>query len=100
MQLRTHYLFNALNAVLRSLLLFDFATESDPFTLFQISLDNYFDIKYKFSRDFNISFTELEKMPYFEFQIILDKINEDIEEKNKKILQEKDGVVPLFNLGK
>jgi hypothetical protein len=63
-------------------------------------LDNYFDIKYKFSRDFNISFSELEKMPYFEFQIILDKINEDIEEKNKKILQDKDGVVPIFNLGK
>jgi hypothetical protein len=84
----------------RSLHLFDFAEESDPFTLFQISLDNYFDIKYKFSRDFNISFSELEKMPYFEFQIILDKINEDIEEKNKKILQDKDGVVPIFNLGK
>ena len=84
----------------RSLHLFDFAEESDPFTLFQISLDNYFDIKYKFSRDFNISFSELEKMPYFEFQIILDKINEDIEERNKKILQDKDGVVPIFNLGK
>lgn len=39
-------------------------------------------------------------MPYFEFQIILDKINEDIEERNKKILQDKDGVVPIFNLGK
>jgi hypothetical protein len=39
-------------------------------------------------------------MPYFEFQIILDKINEDIEERNQKILQEKDGVVPIFNLGK
>ena len=84
----------------RSLLLFDFAAESDPFTLFQISLDNYFDIKYKFSRDFNISFSELERMPYFEFQIILDKINEDIEENNQKILQEKDGVVSIFNLGK
>jgi hypothetical protein len=63
-------------------------------------LDNYFDIKYKFSRDFNISFSELEKMPYFEFQIILDKINEDIEERNQKIVQEKDGMVPIFNLGK
>jgi len=39
-------------------------------------------------------------MPYFEFQIILDKINEAIEEKNQKIVQEKDGMVPLFNLGK
>jgi hypothetical protein len=39
-------------------------------------------------------------MPYFEFQIILDKINEDIEENNQKILQEKDGVVSIFNLGK
>jgi hypothetical protein len=86
--------------VLRSPLLSDFAEESDPFSLFQISLDNYFDIKYKFARDHGISFSELEKLPYFEFQIILNKINTEIEEKNQKALQEKEGLVPIFNLGK
>lgn len=39
-------------------------------------------------------------MPYFEFQIILDKINEEIEEKNKKIREENEGMVSIFNLGK
>jgi hypothetical protein len=39
-------------------------------------------------------------MPYFEFQIILDKINEEIEEKNKKTREENEGMVSIFNLGK
>lgn len=84
----------------RSLLLSDFAGESDPFSLFQISLDNYFEIKRKLAKDHNISFSELEKLPYFEFQIILEKINREIEERNKKIIKEKDGLVPIFNLTK
>jgi len=41
----------------------------------------------------------LEKLPYFEYQILLEKLNKEIEEKNKKIVKEKDGMVPLFNLG-
>jgi len=63
-------------------------------------LDNYFDIKIRFAKDHNISFTELEKLPYFEFQIILEKINKEIEERNKKITQENEGMVPLFNFDK
>ena len=81
----------------RSLLQFDFAEESDPFTLFQISLDNYFEIKLKLAKDHNISFSELEKLPYFEFQILLNKLNKEIDENNKRITQEKDGLVPIFN---
>ena len=81
----------------RSLHLFDFAEESDPFTLFQISLDNYFEIKLKFAKDHNISFSELEKLPYFEFQILLNKLNKEIDENNKRITQEKEGLVPIFN---
>jgi hypothetical protein len=60
-------------------------------------LDNYFEIKLKFAKDHNISFSELEKLPYFEFQILLNKLNKEIDEKNKKITQEKDGLVPIFN---
>ena len=86
--------------MLRSPHLSDFAGESDPFTLFQISLDNYFEIKLKFAKDYNISFSELEKLPFFEYQILLEKLNKEIEEKNKKIVREKEGMVPLFNLGK
>lgn len=85
------------NAVQRSLLRSDFAAESDPFTLFQISLDNYFDIKLKLAKDYNISFRELESLPYFEFQILLNKLNKEIEENNKRITQEKEGLVPVFN---
>jgi hypothetical protein len=61
-------------------------------------LDNYFEIKRKLAKDHNISFSELEKLPYFEYQIILEKINTEIEEKNKKVMKEKDGMVPIFNL--
>jgi hypothetical protein len=60
-------------------------------------LDNYFEIKLKLAKDHNISFSELEKLPYFEFQILLNKLNKEIDEKNKKITQEKDGLVPIFN---
>jgi hypothetical protein len=61
-------------------------------------LDNYFEIKLKFAKDYNISFSELEKLPYFEYQILLEKLNNEIEEKNKRITKEKEGMVPLFNL--
>ena len=63
-------------------------------------MDNYFEIKLKFAKDYNISFSELEKLPFFEYQILLEKLNKEIEEKNKKIVKEKEGMVPLFNLGK
>jgi hypothetical protein len=63
-------------------------------------LDSYFEIKLKFAKDYNIPFSELERLPYFEYQILLEKLNNEIEEKNKKIIQEKDGMVSLFNLGK
>jgi hypothetical protein len=62
-------------------------------------LDNYFEIKLKFAKDYNIPFSELEKLPYFEYQILLEKLNKEIEEKNKRIVKEKDGMVSLFNLG-
>jgi hypothetical protein len=60
-------------------------------------LDNYFEIKLKLAKDYNISFSELEKLPYFEFQILLGKLNKEIEEKNRKITQEQEGLVPVFN---
>ena len=63
-------------------------------------MDNYYEIKLKFARDHNISFTETENLPYFEFQIMLEKINNEIEEKNKKLQKENEGLVPIFNLGK
>jgi uncharacterized FlgJ-related protein len=60
-------------------------------------LDNYFEIKLKLAKDHGISFSELEKLPYFEFQILLSKLNKEIDENNKRITQEKDGLVPIFN---
>jgi ABC-type tungstate transport system permease subunit len=62
-------------------------------------LDNYFEIKLKFAKDYNISFSELERLPYFEYQILLEKLNKEIEEKNKRIVKEKDGMVVIGNSG-
>ena len=65
-----------------------------------MSLENFFDKKLKFAKIHNIAFSEIENLPYWEFQILLDKINEVIEKDNERILKEEEGLVPIINLGK
>ena len=76
----------------------DFAADLDPFILFQISLENFFEIRKVFAKDHNITFSELDKLPYYEFQILLDSINKDIEEENTRKLEKSTGMVEVFNL--
>lgn len=71
----------------RSQLILAFPEGTDPFSLFQISLANYFDIKFRLWEEFKVSIDNLEKIPYYEYQIFIDKLNNKIEEENKKSSQ-------------
>jgi len=61
-------------------------------------LTNFFEIRRIIAKDHNISFSELDMMPYYEFQMLLDDINKDVEKENERIIKETTGMVPMFNL--
>jgi hypothetical protein len=50
-------------------------------------LSNYFDIKFRLWEEFKLSIDHLEFLPFYEYQIFIDKLNEKIERENKKIEQ-------------
>ena len=64
-----------------------FPEGTDLFSLFQISLANYFDIKFRLWEEFKLSIDNLERLPFYEYQLFIDKLNEKIERENKKIEQ-------------
>jgi hypothetical protein len=59
----------------------------DPFSLFQISLENFFDIKFRLWQEHQIDPDWIESIPYYEYQIWLDKLNIVIEEENNSNLE-------------
>lgn len=63
---------------------FPFPKDTDPFLLFQISLTNYFEIKFRLWEEFKLSPDIMENLPFYEYQMYIDKINKKIEEENKK----------------
>ena len=71
----------------RSQLIYHFPEGTDLFSLFQISLANYFNIKFRLWEEFKLSIDLLESMPFYEYQIFIDKLNEKIEKENKRIEQ-------------
>jgi len=50
-------------------------------------LSNYFEIKFRLWEEFKLSIDNLENLPFYEYQIFIDKLNKKIEENNKKIEQ-------------
>ena len=83
----------------RSPLRFTFPEGSDLFSLFQISLENYFDIKFRLWKEHQVSPEWLESIPFYEYQIWLDKLNDAVEKENRKRLSET-GQVEVFNFSK
>jgi len=71
----------------RSQLKFPFPEGTDLFSLFQISLDNYFSIKFRLWEEYKLSIDTLEKLPYYEYQLYIDMLNDKIEAENKKATQ-------------
>lgn len=52
--------------------------------LFQISLNNYFDNKFKLWEEYKLSPKELEDLPFYEYQMLINSINKKIEKENQK----------------
>ena len=77
---------------------FPFPEGSDLFSLFQISLANYFDIKFRLWEEFKLSIDTLESLPFYEYQLFIDKLNEKIERENKKV--EQGDLVEAFTFSK
>ena len=78
---------------------FPFPTGSDLFSLFQISLENYFDLKFRLWNEHKLDPEWIEKIPYYEYQIWLDKLNKVVEKQNKEN-QEESGQSEVFNFSK
>jgi hypothetical protein len=59
-------------------------------------LGNYFDIKFRLFDEHGVNMDWLESIPFYEYQIFLDKLNDSIEKENAEI-QAGEGVKQLFS---
>jgi hypothetical protein len=50
-------------------------------------LSNYFDIKFRLWEEFKVSIDSLESLPFYEYQMYIDKLNKKIEDQNQKNAQ-------------
>jgi len=62
-------------------------------------LDNFFDIKFDLWNKHNVDPEWVEKLPFYEYQLWIEKINESTEDKNKKNT-EKSGKKEAFSFGR
>jgi hypothetical protein len=80
----------------RSPLLSPFPEGSDLFSLFQISLENFFDIKFRLWKEHELDPEWIENIPFYEYQIWIQKLNKVIEQENADV-QAKGGLKQIFN---
>ena len=76
-----------------------FPAGSDLFSLFQISLENYFDIKFRLWNEHSLDPAWIESIPFYEYQIWVNKINEIIERENQEAT-DAEGKKQVFNFTK
>jgi hypothetical protein len=62
-------------------------------------LENFFDLKFRMWKEHGLDPAWVESIPYYEYQIWIDKLNSAVEEENKEIMEES-GKKELFNLSK
>jgi G:T-mismatch repair DNA endonuclease (very short patch repair protein) len=62
-------------------------------------LENFFDIKFRLWREHNLDPNWVESIPFYEYQIWLEKLNQAIEKENRSILEET-GKKEIFNFSK
>ena len=72
----------------RSPLQLPFKEDLDLFSLFQISLENFFDIKFRLWNEHKLDPNWIESIPFYEYQIWLEKLNVAIEKQNRQVMEE------------
>ena len=58
--------------------------EIDLFFLFQVNLDNYFDIKFALAYHKISSFSETENLPFYEYETHVEKLNEVLKKQQEQ----------------
>ena len=62
-------------------------------------MENFSNVRRKLAQHpHNIAFSELDKLPFYEYEDIVEKINEEIDKENQKRTEEATGLVSVFNL--
>ena len=70
-------------------ILYDF--KNLAFGLFQIDLENYFEIKFHMLKQLNCQFSEVEQLPYYELEMMVEKLKKWLEkEKEAREKEEKE----------
>ncbi len=64
------------------------ASLSKIFSLFQLDLMNLFNINRQLAVKLNQDFNTLYDLEYFEYSLLLNLVNDEIEENNKRILED------------
>jgi hypothetical protein len=62
-------------------------------------LENFFDLKFRLWKEHGLDPKWVESIPFYEYQIWVDKINVYVEKENKRI-QEESGQTEVFNFKK
>lgn len=66
-------------------------TKNLMFNMFQVDLGNFFDIKFILLKHLKCQFSEIEALPYYEYEIMFEKLKEWLEkEKEQRDKEEKD----------
>jgi len=62
-------------------------------------LENFFDLKFRMWKEHGLDPNWVESIPFYEYQIWIEKLNQAVEKDNKEALEES-GKVELFNFSK
>jgi hypothetical protein len=62
-------------------------------------LENFFDLKFRMWKEHGLDPNWIESIPYYEYQMWIDKLNQSVEKENREALEES-GKKELFNFSK
>ena len=62
-------------------------------------MENFFDLKFRMWKEHGLDPNWIESIPYYEYQIWIDKLNKAVEKENRENLEES-GKKELFNFSK
>lgn len=72
-------------------------TESNLFSLFKISLENFFKTKFHIYLKLHVQPSELERMEYYEFHYLVKDMIEHIKEENKQNQGQNDATAGMMS---